>query len=298
MSLVHRSLGARIARGILREWRVQLLGIGSIVVVFACLTTALLFVVNLENLARTWGDEGRMTVFLDEDASAEDARAVVDALRATDGVKGARELAADELRAWLRGASKDRELEQWPAEWLPHAVEVELTGPELPARARLLRTKLEGIGTVDLVEDHVAAAARIADLLRGATLATGGLVALVLVAVVAIVIATVRLTLERRKLEVEVMRLVGASESFIRAPFLVEGFLQGFVGALLGVGLAAAAFGSVRARFDLAVLALVGQAPAFLPSGHVAALLLGGAVVGTACAFVALRSLEAGDARS
>jgi cell division transport system permease protein len=298
MSLVHLSLGARIARGILREWRVQLLGIGSIVVVFACLTTALLFVVNLESLSHTWGDEGRVTVFLKEDASGDDARAVVEALRVTEGVRGARELPADELRAWLRGASKDRELEQWPAEWLPHAVEVELTGPELPARARLLRTKLEGIATVDLVEDHVAAAARIAELLRGATLATGGLAALVFVAVVAIVIATVRLTLERRKLEVEVMRLVGASESFIRAPFLVEGFLQGFVGALVGVGLVAAAFGSVRARFDSAVLALVGQAPSFLPSGHVAALLLGGALVGTACAFVALRGLEAGDARS
>jgi cell division transport system permease protein len=298
MSLVHRSLGARVARGILREWRVQLLGIGSIVVVFACLTTALLFVVNLESLARTWGDEGRITVFLKEDASSDDARSVVDALRATDGVNAARELGADELRTWLRGASKDRELEQWPAEWLPHAIEVDLKGPEIPARARLLRTRLEGIGTVDLVEDHVAAAARIADLLRGATAATLALAALVFVAVVAIVIATVRLALERRRLEVEVMRFVGASESFIRAPFLVEGFLQGFVGALLGVGVVAAAFGSVRARFDDAVLALVGQAPAFLPTGYVVALLGAGALVGTACAFVALRSLEAGDGAS
>jgi cell division transport system permease protein len=295
MSLVHRSLGVRIARGILREWRVQLLGVGSIVVVFACLTTALLFVVNLENLARTWGDEGRITVFLKEDASADDARSVVDALRATEGVKAARELPADELRTWLRGASKDRELEQWPAEWLPHAVEVDVAGPEIPARARLLRTKLESIGTVDLVEDHVAAAARIADLLRGATAATVALAALVFVAVVAIVIATIRLALERRRLEVEVMRLVGASESFIRAPFLVEGFLQGFAGSLVGVGLVAAAFGSVRARFDDAVLALVGQSPTFLPSGYVFALLGAGSLVGTVCAFVALRGLEAGD---
>jgi cell division transport system permease protein len=298
MSLVHRSMGARILRGLVREWRVQLLGIGSIVVVFACLATALLFVVNLQSLARTWGDEGRVTVFLKEDASAEDARSVVDALRSTEGVRDARELEVGELRGWLKGTSNDRELETWPAEWLPHAIEVHLTGPELPVRARLLRQRLESIATVDLVEDHVAAAARVAELLRGAVVATAGLAALVFGAVVAIVIATVRLVLERRRLEVEVMRLVGASEGFIRAPFLVEGFLQGFVGALVGVGVVAAAFGSVRARFDTAVLALVGQAPAFLPAPFVLALLASGALLGTACAFVALRGLEPHDARA
>ena len=298
MSVVHRSMGTRIVRGLLREWRVQLLGIGSIVVVFACLATALLFVVNLQNLARTWGDEGRVTVFLKEDASSDDARAVVDALRATDGVRDARELDASELRAWLKGSTRERELEAWPAEWLPHAVELHLTGPELPARAKLLRQRLEAIPTVDLVEDHVAAASRVADLLRGAVVATAGLAALVFGAVVAIVIATIRLVLERRRLEVEVMRLVGASESFIRAPFLVEGFLQGFLGALLGVGVVAAAFGSVRARFDDAVLALVGQAPSFLPASVLGALLASGAVLGTACAFFALRGLDSHDARA
>lgn len=298
MSIVHRSMGARIVRGLLREWRVQLLGIGSIVVVFACLATALVFVVNLQGLARTWGDEGRVTVFLKEDASTEDARAVVDALRATEGVRDARELDASELRTWLKGASNDRELEAWPAEWLPHAVELHLNGPELPARARLLRQRLEGIPSVDLVEDHVAAASRVAELLHGAVVATAGLAALVFGAVIAIVVATVRLVLERRRLEVEVMRLVGASEGFIRAPFLVEGFLQGFVGALLGVGVVAAAFGSVRARFDGAVLALVGQAPTFLPVSVLGALLAAGAVLGTCCAFFALRGLETHDARA
>lgn len=298
MSIVHGSTGARIARGVVREWRVQLLGIGSIVVVFACLATALAFVVNLQGLARTWGDEGRVTVFLKEDATTEDAHAVVDALRATDGVRQARELDAAELRTWLKGASNDPELEAWPTEWLPRAVEVQLGGPEIPARARLLRQRLEGVPTVDLVEDHVAAASRVAELLRGAVIATAALAALVFGAVVAIVVATTRLVLERRRLEVEVMRLVGASEGFIRAPFLVEGFLQGFTGALLGVGVVAAAFGSVRARFDTALIALVGHVPAFLPASVLFALLAGGALLGTGCAFFALRGLGTRDART
>jgi cell division transport system permease protein len=194
--------------------------------------------------------------------------------------------------------SNDRELEAWPTEWLPHAVELHLGGPELPVRARLLRQQLKGIPTVDFVEDHVAAASRVAELLRGAVTASAGLAALVFGAVIAIVVSTLRLVLERRRLEVEVMRLVGASEGFIRAPFLVEGFLQGFVGALLGVGVVAAAFGSVRARFDSTLLALVGQAPIFLPASVLFALLGAGALLGTGCAFFALRGLETHDARA
>ncbi len=63
------------------------------------------------------------------------------------------------------------------------------------------------------------------------------LVGLLTMATLMIVMNTIRLTVIARQAEIEIMQLVGATNPFIRAPFLIEGFLIGVIGSLLSVGI-------------------------------------------------------------
>ena len=103
----------------------------------------------------------------------------------------------------------------------------------------------------------------------------------------------VRLGLYTRRDELEIMQLVGAPQAYIRGPFVMEGVLQGGIGALLALLLLATLFFALRARY-LAPLAsaLSLSSLHFLPVGLCLLVVLGGMVVGCAGGLVAARLTE------
>jgi cell division transport system permease protein len=100
-----------------------------------------------------------------------------------------------------------------------------------------------------------------------------------------------RLLLSRRRIEVEVLRLVGATNSFVRRPFVIEGAMQGAAGAAAAIAILGGLFWLVRGRFDHELANLLGLSPSFLPWTVTVGFVLLGGVLGATTALVSLRRM-------
>jgi cell division transport system permease protein len=166
--------------------------------------------------------------------------------------------------------------------------------PDLPeAELQAMVAKVHQLPAVDDVETYRAWTDRLASLVRGGVAAAILLALVVLAAVLAVVGSTIRLALQRRRVEVEVLRLVGATDAFVKGPFLIEGSAQGAMGATGALGLLAALFAIVRMRMDGELSALIGIEPSFLPWHMAAAMVVLGAMLGAVAAMLGLRKLVA-----
>jgi cell division transport system permease protein len=176
-------------------------------------------------------------------------------------------------------------------EAFPASLEINVA-PDMPdPELADIVSKMKQLPAVDDVETYQAWTERLARLVRGGVAASALLAIVVLGAVLAVVGSTMRLALQRRRTEVEVLKLVGATDSFVRMPFVVEGSLQGAFGAAGAIALLAVLFLLVRGRLDVELAALVGVEPTFLPWQVAAGMVALGAVLGAAAALASVRKL-------
>ncbi|WP_341855958.1 permease-like cell division protein FtsX [Brachybacterium sp. GPGPB12] len=95
----------------------------------------------------------------------------------------------------------------------------------------------QGRDGVDEVTDLLSTFAPFIDVLNQSTLFALGLAVLMLVAAVLLVATTIRMSVAGRRREIAIMRLVGASNLFIRLPFLLEGAVAAIIGGLIASGM-------------------------------------------------------------
>jgi cell division transport system permease protein len=280
-----------------------ILTIGVIGVALALPACLHLFVVNARALSGGWEGSLDFTVYLKPSVPESEARQIAARMGEREDVQAARLVTADEgmqqFREWSGlGAALDA-LQDNP---LPAAIVVR---PQLPdatgqtAAVTALVEELRSVPGVDQVQfdtDWVRRFEALLDALRR-TVAMASVV--LAIAVLMIVGNTIRLDIDTRRTEIEVTKLVGGSDAFVRRPFLYGGFWYGLgggfvawalvvliVAALSGpVGRIAAAYGS---RFELAGLG----------GGATLALFGGGALLGWLGAWISatrhLRAIEPG----
>lgn len=277
----------------LREWRLHALSMFSLAVAFVCLGSALLVVVNLRNIEQRWAHAGRASVYLKDNAPQADIDSVVAALERTPGVIKARYVSSGQARADLAKDGEQGELLQLPPEAFPAAIEVEVAPDMTDAELTDTQAKLKQLPNVEDVETYQTWTERLSKLVRGGVAASVLLALVVFASVLAVVGSTIRMALARRKTEVEVLRLVGATDGFVKSPFILEGSVQGAVGASIAVGLLGGLFMMLRGRLDVELALMLGIEPTFLPWQVALGMIAVGALLGAIAAALGLRKLVA-----
>lgn len=287
---------ARQALGSMRQapW-VQLVAVSTIGISLMVLAAFLMLLENVDALSRAWGQSVRLVAFLKDDASAADRARLEKLVSLWPEVASVTlrtpEEALAEFKAELGGDGAL--VEGIGAELMPASVEIGLW-PERRDEATLaaLAERLRGLPEMASVDD-VAYGQDILERLRGfrdilrlAGLVVTGLVAL---AVIFIVSNTVRLAMFARREEIEIMHLVGATEGFIRAPFYIEGALQGVLGAGVATGLLYGLWRFVVPPGETSLRLELGHLPFdFLPWSTVVAIAAGAGLVGVLASHVSV----------
>jgi cell division transport system permease protein len=184
-----------------------------------------------------------LSVYMDKKAGATRVQAVAKQLRLKADVAALKVITADEAMAEFRKDSGfGKALDALTDNPLPDTLIVTPTlAASTPAGTERLRAAIAAIPDVQSVQidtEWIKRLHAILGILRQVVLLTGGLLAL---GIVLIVSNTIRLDILNRRAEIEVMKLVGASDGFARRPFLYSGIWYGFGGGLLALILVATA---------------------------------------------------------
>jgi cell division transport system permease protein len=281
----------RAWRGSRNDWRLHVLSIFSVAVAFVCLAATVLVVVNVHSVQERWAETGRASVFLKADASKQQVDDIRKALIATEGVTDVRYVSSDDARREVTASKSDEVLSALPVEAFPASLEVRVADEAAAARLDKLSGQLGALPAVESVETYQSWSERLGSLLTGGVTAALVLALIVLAAVISVVSSTIRLTLQRRRIEVEILKLVGATDSYVRRPFVLEGAAQGAIGALVALILLGLLYAIVRGHFDSELGLLLGMTPTFLPWFICLGMIALGGVLGALAAFGSLRRL-------
>jgi cell division transport system permease protein len=268
-----------------------LLSTGTIALALFVLGGFLIVTANLERLGAEWGSTAEMSVYLDDAVTDEQRRGIESALTATDIVASREYVSKDAAMTRFKETFKDvaESIDTLGANPLPASYEIRLkTGSAAEAGIDDLGAKLRGTaGVADVRYDRewLSRLMSAIAVIRGVGLV---LAALLTFAAALTVASVVRLALHARRDEIEIMQLVGAPPAYIRGPFVMEGTIQGGLGALAAVVALAVAFFALRGQFLVPLAAAVNLSSiTFLPVELAVLLVVGGMAVGCVGGLVA-----------
>ena len=250
-----------------------------------------LVVVNMDGLLERFGQDLTVTAYLEDDLTPEEMGALAKTILSIEVVEHVAVIDKDQALERFRGMTGGAVLlEGIPENPLPASLEMRLRSENRSLEGfSILETAmvdLPGIAELRHGREWIDGYARVASLIRVSGYAVGVVLSL---ATLLIVANTIQLGIYARRDELDILELVGASRTFLRTPFLLEGTIQGMLGGLLAAGLLWLSFLVLLPSLQYGLAFLLGQTEArFFGLAEISRLVLGGALLGLVGSVAAL----------
>ena len=196
---------------------------------------------NINHIMKTIEEEQGMQVFIIEEADSKEVQEVRDMISSIDGVASAtiytKQDALDEMKVKLKDNQEVLAGYDGDNNIFPDSVIVKLTDLEKSAEVqeKIYQIQINGKNYIDEIRISDKTINALINIANGIKIVTGVLLVLLIAISVFIISNTIKLTVHARRKEISIMKYVGATNSFIRWPFIVEGIIIGIISALLTI---------------------------------------------------------------
>lgn len=263
--------------------------VSTVAVSLMVLGMFLLIFLNTSNITGYLESQVQVSVYMDDAATDEELSVVRESLKKMPGVVSVGEVTKEEAleRFKERLAGQEKLLESMGSDNpFPRSFEVRVESPERIAPITEKIAALPGVETAKFGQEVIEQLFALTRILRYSGIV---LVVFLAAATLFIISNTIRLTVFARRREVVIMKYVGATDWFIRWPFLLEGMVLGFFGAVIASVLIQGIYTAVaeRVHATLAFLPLLSPMPLL---GYVSVfLLVSGTGIGALGSYISLR---------
>ena len=284
-----KGFGYLAKEGLKNVWSNRIMSIASVCVLVSCLVltgAAALFSVNVAQVVESVGDSNETTVYIKSDVSQLEAVYIGKDIEKVSNVSSATFYSKDEaFKKYKEDLGEELFNKIEDRNPLPDAFIVVMDDLSQYDETVADILKIDG---VDSINDHRELAKKLTDISNLVNIICVGVVAALMIISIFIIANTIRATMYSRRFEISIMKSVGATNSFVRMPFLVEGMVIGLISAAVSTG-------GIALLYEAVMSAITSMIPfTFIPLSNVilyvaVAFVIAGVVIGFFGSFISIR---------
>ncbi len=263
---------------------INLITIGTFTISMTIMGGFLIVYVNFNAVINKWSERVQLVIYLKDDLPIKDLDEIKKKIFSDSRVEKYTYISKDEALRAFRKRLKDNsgildglDTNPLPASFIVTLKDDLMESDYLKRLAKRIEG-LKGIEDTEFGEGWIERFETVTLFLRFVIIAIGGLLTIGLIFVTS---NTIRLSLYSRQDEIEIMKLVGATNWFIRGPFMIEAMIQGLLGVLLSLVLLFIIYRLILFRFEYSVAILTGFAHiSFIPIEMTTCMILAGIIIG------------------